>query len=308
MLKRVAAIDIGTNSTRLLIAEADGRNVSSELYRQSVITRLGQGVQAAGRLAPEAIERTLAVVRDYAHIVRTRQVKEIKAVATSAVRDASNADDLLIPAGESLGAIPETISGESEAAFTYQGVFSDSETAAMGTDFMVIDIGSGSTEIVIGDGNRPFSIKSLQLGCVCLTETFFNSDPPGPDNILALRLHVRERLGQSFSKTIKNGIIGVAVAGTPTSLAAMDLRLVNYDRDKVHRYRLTRDAVADRLSRLSLLPLPARQKIVGLEPDRADVIVSGAAILLEIMIFFGLRSVMVSERDILDGLAISAAI
>lgn len=301
----VAAIDIGTNSTRLTVAEVDSGIIAKELYRQTVITRLGRGVNKTGRLSAEAVERTLEVLRKYAEIAGSRQAVVIKAVATSAMRDAANAADLLDPALEILKVRPEIIAGEDEAAFTYKGVLSDQITRALGRKFLVIDIGGGSTEISVGDDRRPESLKSLPLGCVRLTEAFFKSDPPLKDEQTALTLHVRRSLEANFSPAIGSGAVPIAVAGTPTSLAAIELKLAVYDRDKVHRYKLTRDNVARHLERLAALPLAGRKAIVGLEPDRADVIVSGAAILLEIMTFFDFNYVLVSERDILDGVALS---
>lgn len=302
----VAAIDIGTNSTRLMVAEVDNGIISRELYRQAVITRLGRGVGDTGRLSEAAVRRTLEVLQDYAVITRSRQAVVIKAVATSAMRDAANAADLLDPALKVLGVRPEIIAGEAEAAFTYRGVLSDEASRALGNKFLVIDIGGGSTEIIIGDDRQPESLKSLPLGCVRLTEALFKSDPPQQDEVTALRLHVRQSLADNFNRAVAAGAVPIAVAGTPTSLAAIELNLAVYDRDKVHRYRLTRDNVSRHLEELASLPLAGRQAIVGLEPDRADVIISGAAILLEIMTFFDFDYILVSERDILDGVALEA--
>ena len=301
----VAAIDIGTNSTRLMVAEVNGGIIVREIYRQAVITRLGRGVGMTGRLSDAAVLRTLEVLRDYAEIASSREAVVIKAVATSAMRDAANASDLLVPALEILKVKPEIIAGEDEAAFTYRGVLSDRATRALGQKFLVIDIGGGSTEIILGDNQRPESLKSLPLGCVRLTEALFKSDPPLPGEITALTLHVRRSLKDNFSRGVGAGAVPIAVAGTPTSLAAIELNLAVYDRDKVHRYKLTRDNVAGHLAGLASLPLAGRKAIVGLEPDRADVIISGAAILLEIMTFFDFDYVLVSERDILDGVALS---
>lgn len=301
----VAAIDIGTNSTRLLVAEVNDGVITKELYRQSVITRLGRGVNGAGRLSAPAVERTLEVLRDYAKIAGARQADAIRAVATSAMRDAGNAADLLVPAVEILNVMPEIIAGEDEAALTYKGVLADEDTRALGPKFLVIDIGGGSTEIVLGDDQGPKRLRSLPLGCVRLTEAFFTADPPPPGEITALRLNVRRSLDDNFSHAVGAGAVPIAVAGTPTSLAAIELKLAVYDRDKVHRYKLSRDTIARQLEMLASLPLAGRKEIVGLEPDRADVIISGAAILLEIMTFFKFDYVLVSERDILDGVALS---
>ncbi len=303
---RVAAIDIGTNSTRLLIAETDGVAIERELYRQTVITRLGQEVHATSHLKAEAVARTISALKEYAKIAADYKVEVTAAVATSAVRDADNFIDLLAPAAKTIGATPEIIPGETEARLTYAGVMAHGNTRTLGATFLVIDIGGGSTEIIFGNRQRPELLNSLPLGCVRLTETFFGYDPPPAGAITALRLHVRRVLSDSFSRLIGVNTIPIAVAGTPTSLAAIALKLEKYDRAKVHGYRLTRLEVIGQLETLARAPLHERQNVVGLEPQRADVIVAGAAILLEIMTFFDFEHVFVSEYDILDGIALGA--
>jgi len=305
---RVAAIDIGTNSTRLLVAETESGAVTREITRRTAITRLGQGVHASSHLKREAIDRTLSVIKDYSEIAITHQVDIVKAVATSAMRDADNASDLLIPAFEILKVVPKIIAGESEATLTYRGVLSDPLTMELGKVFLVIDIGGGSTEIIFGDRRAPEILNSLPLGCVRLTETFFASDPPPIGEIMALRLHVRRVLSDNFSRLIGLEVVPLAVAGTPTTLASIEMKMAEYDRERVHRFQLTRGTVIRALEALMAVPLSRRQTIVGLEPQRADVIIAGAAILLEIMTFFDFDHVFVSEHDILDGIALAASI
>lgn len=305
---KVAAIDIGTNSTRLLVAETEIGAVTREITRRTAITRLGQGVHASSHLRREAIERTLSVIKEYGDIAGAHEVDTIKAVATSAMRDADNTGDLLIPAFEILKVVPKIIAGESEATLTYRGVLSDPLTVELGSVFLVIDIGGGSTEIIFGDKRGPEILNSLPLGCVRLTETFIASDPPPFGEITALRLYVRRILGDNFSRLIGVNVVPLAVAGTPTTLASIEMKMSEYDRERVHRFRLTRGTVIRALETLTAVPLTQRQDIIGLEPERADVIIAGAAILLEIMTFFDFEHVFVSERDILDGIALAASI
>lgn len=302
---RVAAIDIGTNSTRLLVAETDGATITEEIYRETIITRLGRGVHIAGRLEPQAIERTLAALRRFAAAVREHEVDSIKAIATSAVRDCDNAQDLLAPALELLTTAPQIITGETEGALTYRGVLSDAATKKLGSVYFIVDIGGGSTEIIVGDKAEPSLVKSLPIGCVRLTEAFLSDDPPPKTAIADLTERVDRILASEFSLDAARSAVPLAVAGTATTLTSIELGLIKYDRNRVHGYRLGRDTVERLLSRLSAQPQAGREKIVGLEPARADVIVAGASILLAIMDFFDFDHVLVSERDILDGLALS---
>ncbi len=302
---KIAAIDIGTNSTRILVAKSDEHNLISEIHRSTTITRLGAGFGAGGMLQPEAIERTLAVLREYAAIASESEVDFTAAVATAAVREAKNSADFLEPAEKILGRPPRVIDGETEAAFTFAGAISDPFIRRMGHAYLVIDIGGGSTEIARGGRSGQPGAISLPLGCVRLTERFLASDPPRREEMSLAATHVRSLLEASFAGSPDTVRVPVAVAGTATSLASIELALETYDPIKTHRFNLAREMIEEALERLSSMKLVGRQAVTGLEPERADSIVAGAIILFEILSFFKYPAVIVSERDILDGIVIS---
>jgi exopolyphosphatase / guanosine-5'-triphosphate,3'-diphosphate pyrophosphatase len=288
---RVAAIDLGTNTTRLIVADVTDGTVDA-ILRRSTITRLGEGVDARRRLLPLPIARVRNCLSDYRRQLESLGAERALLVATSAVRDAENGEAFLGEIEWSYGFTTRLLSGEEEAELTLRGVGGvDGET-------IVIDIGGGSTEL-IASGAR----VSTELGSVRLTERFLESDPPAAGELedLARAIHsVLEEHDLSADR-------GIGVAGTVTSLAALDLGLVEYDADRVHGHRLSREGVERQLERLAALPLAERREVRGLEPERAPVIVAGAAILLEGMRHLELAEIEVSERDILDGAALEAA-
>lgn len=301
----VAAVDIGTNSTRLLIAERDGRAITRELTRRTTITRLGLGLVRGGALDPRRVEKTIDVLSDYRRLIEESDVRTVAAVATSAMRDADGSAGVLARFTEALGAPVQIISGETEGTLTFDGALSDAGIQALGSTFFVIDIGGGSTEFAKGKaGDRPLT-KSLPLGCVRLTDTYLNTDPPAAEGLAALAAQIKNRLRESFDPDYAGRSQPLAVAGTATSLVAIELGLDTYDRDRVHQYRLMKTSVASLLDRLATLNLVERRRIMGLEPKRAESIVAGAVILLETMDYFHFNHVIVSEKDILDGLALS---
>jgi exopolyphosphatase / guanosine-5'-triphosphate,3'-diphosphate pyrophosphatase len=291
---RVAAIDLGTNTTRLLVAEVNAERVA-EISRRTTITRLGEGVDARRRLLPLPIARVRNVLSDYRRELEALAAERTLAVATSAVRDAENGEAFLGEIEWSYGFTTRLLTGDEEAELTVRGV---GEGAA---DALVVDIGGGSTEL-IGGGTR----ISTELGSVRLTERFLPSDPPTEDELDALAAAARSVLAEQVPEML-TARRAIGVAGTITSLAALDLGLVEYDRDRVHGHRLGDAAVRAQLERLAALPLGERRRVPGLEPERAPVIVAGAIILREVMRHFGLASIEVSERDILDGIALEAA-
>lgn len=303
---KVAAIDIGTNSTRLLIAAVDESGAMEEIARLTTITRLGQGVSDFSLLRDDAINRTVDVLSKYSVVAHDYNVEKIIAVTTSAVRDANNEQAFLDKAREVLGVEPQVISGNQEAHLAYAGVLSDSKIIGANRNLLVTDIGGGSTEIVFGDLQAPIFSTSLPLGCVRLLEDFFQTDPPAPSDIGTLQLHVRRVLESELDTDLGDRFVPVAVAGTASALAAITLKLKIYDPEKVHLFNLSLDNVLDILDKLSVMHLSERREVVGLEPERADVIVAGTAILAEVMDFFGLDHFIISECDILDGLALSA--
>jgi len=305
MGERVAAIDVGTNSTRLLVAEPDpstGRLVTLE--RLMRITRLGKGVDSSRGLDPEAIERTLVVLREYREVMDRLDVARVRMTATSAARDAGNRDDFFGPAEEIIGSAPELITGEEEGRLSFRGATSDLDPAL--GPFLVVDIGGGSTEFIYGT-TEVEGVLSCDVGCVRLTEKYLHSDPPGPDELtqcLSLtEVHLkdvkREIPGSVDAKTF------VGLAGTITTAAAVELGLQEYDRDRIHHFHLTKAAAEDVFRTLATESYDDRIHNPGLEKERADVIVGGMCVLVQIMRDFGFNECLVSEADILDGLAAS---
>lgn len=299
--KRLAAVDIGTNSTRLLVADANGREAPlSTLDRRMTITRLGQGVNATRRLHPDAVDRTLAVLAEYRHTLDEVGVEGVRATATSAVRDATNREDFLLPAKGILGTTPEVLTGEEEGRLTFLGATAGLRDPA---PYLVVDIGGGSTEFIVGT-SEPESLMSIDVGCVRLTEAYLHSDPPAPEelsqaiSVVGLHLDDVDRLlpGAIDAKTL------IGVAGTVTTVAAVELGLPEYDSDALHHFRLTHAAAEDVFRTLATEPADARRHNPGLEPGRVDVIVGGAIVLVAVMRHFGAEEMLVSEADILDGL------
>jgi len=291
---RVAAIDLGTNTTRLLIADVNAERVE-EISRRTTITRLGEGVDGRRRLLPLPIARVRNVLADYRRELESLGAERTLAAATSAVRDAENGEAFLGEIEWSYGFTTRLLTGEEEAELTLRGV------GEVGHDALVVDIGGGSTEL-IGAGTR----ISTELGSVRLTERFLPSDPPTEDELDALGAATRSVLAEQVPETL-TARRAIGVAGTITSLAALDLGLVEYDRDRVHGHRLGDAAVKAQLERLAALPLTERRRVPGLEPERAPVIVAGAVVLREVLRHFGLASIEASERDILYGIALEAA-
>jgi exopolyphosphatase/guanosine-5'-triphosphate,3'-diphosphate pyrophosphatase len=288
---RVAAIDQGTNTTRLLVADVTDGQVD-EVLRRSTITRLGEGVDARRRLLPLPITRVRNCLADYRRELESLGAERSLLVATSAVRDAENGEAFLGEIEWSYGFTTRLLTGEEEGELTLRGV------GAVDDATVVIDIGGGSTELI---SSR--SRVSTDLGSVRLTERFLESDPPTSSELEALAGAIRSVLEEHDLSAGR----GIGVAGTVTSLAALDLGLVEYDSERVHGHRLGEDAVQAQLDRLAALPLAERREVLGLEPERAPVIVAGAAILLEVMRHLRLPEIKVSERDILDGAALEAA-
>ena len=299
-MSRVAAVDIGTNSTRLLIADG-----TRELARESIVTRLGEGVDRTGRLGEEPQRRVLDVLAGFREQIGAAHGA---AVMTSAVRDAANGAAFAARARHVLGFPARTLSGDEEARLTFLGATS---LRAGDERVLVIDIGGGSTELVLGEGEHVVWHASTQIGVVRHTERHLHSDPPTPRELEALRADVRLTAPEaSEAVTSPKGEAGrvdtaIAVAGTPTQCAAIDLGLEPYDPARVEGHVLTADRLRELLDELSVLPLAERSRTPGLDPARAPVIVAGIAILLEVVDRFDLHSVEASERDILWGLALS---
>lgn len=305
---KLASIDIGTNSTRLMIAEKNGNGLKI-LLRFTEITRLGEEVDKTHLIKPEAAERTLNTLLNYSELIRIEKVGSIRIAATSAMRDAQNSSDFLKKVKEETDFDVEILSGEEEAHLSFSGVtydFRQSNFLANGERILVIDIGGGSTELIVGMPEKEEEIFSLELGCVRLTELFFKSDPPNEIEIKNLIDHIHKSVLPALKSIFKYfPVLVVGVAGTVTTLAAILQKLVVYDSQKIHRFKLKTEEVARLFQELKDKPIVERKKVIGLEPKRADVIVAGAAVLYEILKLLEVEEITVSERDILDGLIIS---
>jgi exopolyphosphatase/guanosine-5'-triphosphate,3'-diphosphate pyrophosphatase len=300
----IAVVDIGTNSTRLLVARVGAGRVE-EQERQSIVTRLGQEVDSTGRLADEAIARVCAVLERYRESIDRHGADTVVALATSAVRDSGNGDEFRARVRERFGFDLRVISGDEEARLTFAGATSSRSDREDPT--LVIDIGGGSTELVTGrPGADPDFHVSTQAGSVRQTERHLHDDPPRPAQLDALRSEVRGIVDRGVPPEVREGVArGIAVAGTATQLAAVD-RGTERTGDRPHGHVLELEAVRGMLERLGSVPLEERRRVPGLDPDRAPTIVAGAAILLEAMEAFGLARVEVSETDILHGAALAA--
>ena len=291
-----AAIDCGTNSTRLLVGGGP-----RPLERLMTITRLGQGVDAERRLAPEAMDRTLAVLRDYRVVMDRHGVERVRMAATSAVRDAANRDEFLDAAEAVIGVPPELLPGDEEGRLSFAGA-----TAGLDPDggpYLVVDIGGGSTEFVVGT-HEPVGVVSVDVGCVRMTEKYLHSDPPSPlelsQAITVLHAYLRD-VKRDLPEVLEARRL-VGLAGTVTTMAAVELGLRQYDPERIHHFVLTRAAAEDVFRTLATERRADRVHNPGLEEERADVIVGGAAVLVTIMRHFDLDECLVSESDILDGL------
>jgi exopolyphosphatase/guanosine-5'-triphosphate,3'-diphosphate pyrophosphatase len=305
-MTRVAVVDIGTNSTRLLVAEVDDGDVS-ELERRSIVTRLGEGLEATGALNEEPRARVLRALDEYAGLIDANDVDIRTAVLTSAVRDACNGAEFTDLVRDRYGLDARTISGDEEARLTYLGATA-ARARGDATPLLVVDIGGGSTELVAGDHGEVTFHVSTQVGVVRHGERHLHHDPPTAEELATLADEARATIEDAVPDDIRAGDRHViAVAGTATMTAAMDLELEPYDSARVEGHRLSLDTLQDQLERLASVPLEERRMTPGLHPDRAPTIVAGVAILTQVLQAFGAAEVEVSDRDILWGRALDAA-
>jgi exopolyphosphatase/guanosine-5'-triphosphate,3'-diphosphate pyrophosphatase len=302
---RVGVVDIGTNSTRLLVAEVDGGTLN-ELDRRTTVTRLGEGLEASGRLSDAAMARVSEALADYREALDGLGAERVVAVATSAMRDAANGPEFRDEIERRFGIDARTISGDEEARLTFLGATAGRDPGAA---TLVIDIGGGSTEFVVGHaGGDPEFHVSTRMGSVRHTERHLHSDPPTAAELAALAEDARAIVEADVPADVRAGVdAGIAVAGTATSLAAIDQELDPYDPERVHGYRLGVASCERLLARLAGLTVAQRREVPGLHPDRAPTIVAGAGILLESMRACGLDGTEVSENDILHGAALAAS-
>jgi len=304
IMMQVAAIDCGTNSIRLLIADIDEAGRIHDVVRLMRIVRLGQGVDRTGEFHPEALERTFAACDDFRNIIAEHRVERIRFVATSATRDARNRDVFINGVVQRLGVSPEVISGAEEADLSFQGALS-ALAPDVARPVLVVDIGGGSTEFVLGV-NSPESSISVDIGCVRMTERHFGDEAPTPDRITAVRLDVREVLKRvADAVPIERAETMVGLAGTVTTVAAMTLNLTEYDPDVLHGCWVSQEQIRDAADRLAAMSRDDRAALGFMHPGRVDVIVGGALVLDEICQAVGLPGAVVSEHDILDGIALS---
>jgi exopolyphosphatase / guanosine-5'-triphosphate,3'-diphosphate pyrophosphatase len=301
---RVAVIDIGTNSTRLLLADVAGSQVE-QVERRTTVTNMGRGVDHTGLICSEAIEDVCAVIADYKARYEEMGADRLIAIATSAVRDASNGEAFIAELRERFGIDARLLTGEEEAHLTYLGATAHRPSDAA---TLVFDIGGGSTELIVGSGSNVGFHTSLQAGTIRQSERHLTSDPPDPHELEDLATDIRHQIERAIdAQPNAKPLHAIAVAGTPTSLAAIDQALEPYDPGRVHGYRLALKRIQRMLSRLSSLPLAERLRVPGLHPGRAPTIVAGTVILVQVMRAFGVEEIEVSELDILHGSALSAA-
>jgi exopolyphosphatase/guanosine-5'-triphosphate,3'-diphosphate pyrophosphatase len=312
---RVAAVDCGTNSIRLLIADVPPEGAHTDLLRRMEVVRLGQGVDATGRLAPEAIERTRRVLVEYGAQARDLGATAVRMVATSATRDAANRADFETMVLDVLGRRPDVVAGTEEAALSFAGATASLDAAATAhgaapprPPFLVVDIGGGSTEFVLGDSAGVRAARSVDVGCVRLTERHLRDDPPTADQIRRSEEDIRAALAQVAADVpVADAATLVGVAGSVTTVAAIALALPAYDPVAIHGSRIPVDAVREVSADLLAATRERRAAMPVMHPGRVDVIGAGALILRVLMDEFGMSEVVVSEHDILDGIALRLA-
>lgn len=313
-MTRVAAVDCGTNSIRLLVADADPETGELvDLDRRMTIVRLGQGVDRTGRLAPEALERTFAACREYAAVIKELGAERLRFVATSASRDAENRDEFVRGVIDILGVEPEVISGDQEAEFSFTGATKElAGSDHLAKPYLVVDIGGGSTEFVVGD-DQVRAARSVDVGCVRMTERHLVvdgkvTDPPTAEQIAAMRADIEAALDLAEETVpLSEARTLVGLAGSVTTVAAIALGLDEYDSARIHHSRIGRDRVKGISDALLKATHEQRAAHPAMHPGRVDVIGAGALVLLSIMERIGAEEVVVSEHDILDGIAWSVA-
>jgi exopolyphosphatase/guanosine-5'-triphosphate,3'-diphosphate pyrophosphatase len=308
MTRRVAAVDCGTNSLRLLVADIDhDRPGLTDVARRMEIVRLGQGVDQTGRLAPEALARTTRVLRDYAEVIADTAADAVRMVATSATRDASNAAEFTRQVKEILGVAPEVLTGSQEAVLSFTGA--TAELAKLPGSVLVTDIGGGSTEFVIGPpGTAAVHAISVDIGCVRMTERHLHGDPPSGAEVAAATADIDAALDAvTGAVPVRQARTLIGLAGSVTTVAGIAMGLPAYDASRIHHARVSAADVHEVAGRLLAQTRAARAAIGVMHPGRVDVIGGGALILDRIMQRFGFGEVLVSEHDILDGIAWSLA-
>ncbi|GAF50766.1 exopolyphosphatase/guanosine-5'-triphosphate,3'-diphosphate pyrophosphatase [Rhodococcus wratislaviensis] len=314
-MTRVAAVDCGTNSIRLLVADVDEHGALRDVRREMRVVRLGQGVDATGRLAPEAIERTRVALSEYAGMIADAGATAVRMVATSATRDASNREDFFSMTREVLGAVipgagAEVITGDEEARLSFNGAVGELDPSQ--GPFVVVDLGGGSTEVVLGDESGVHAAFSTDIGCVRITERCLHDDPPTPAQVEEARAFAQERLDEAFARVpVEQAHTWVGVAGTMTTIAALAEELPEYDAERVHLSRIPMPRLREVCNSLIAMTHTERAALGPMHPGRVDVIGGGAIVTLTLADAFekkaGIDQLVVSEHDILDGIALSIA-
>jgi len=310
MTCRVAAVDCGTNSLRLLVADVDvGRAEMTDVARRMEIVRLGQGVDRTGRLAPEALARTIGVLRDYADVIAGSAARAVRMVATSATRDASNTADFTRQVKEVLGVAPEVLTGSEEAVLSFTGATAELAAGCDSGPFLVADIGGGSTEFVLGEPDeRAVCARSVNIGCVRMTERHLHGDPPAGPEVAAAVADIDAALDTvADAVPVRQARTLIGLAGSVTTVAAIAMGLPGYDAARIHHSRVSAAEVHEVTHGLLAQTHAERAAIPVMHPGRVDVIGGGALVLDRIMQRFGFGEVLVSEHDILDGIAWSLA-
>lgn len=301
-MSRVAAIDCGTNSIRLLIAEFTANGVR-EIDRRMVIVRLGEGIDQTGEFSSDALDRTFAAIDDFAKILSNHEIDGLKFVATSASRDARNRAEFEAGVKARLGVLPEIISGDEEARLSFLGATSELVEAGAAGPFLVVDIGGGSTEFVIGS-TAPDAARSVNIGCVRMTERHLQSDPPTATEIAAATADIDAAIAAALEVVpAVDAAEVIGLAGSVTTVAAMALGLQKYDRNEIHATQLSREQVLSACDRLLHMTRAQRSELPFMHPGRVDVIGAGALVLRQIVLALPQEHLLVSEHDILDGIA-----
>ncbi|MHB8841832.1 MAG: Ppx/GppA phosphatase family protein [Candidatus Aquicultor sp.] len=301
---KIGAIDIGTNSVRLLIAEKNGG--WRDMRRELEITRLGEDVNRTCRIKPEAMERTLAALAKHKDLLERYAVENVRVVATSAMRDAANSADFMAMVKERLGLSIEVIPGEEEGRLTFAGVAGPGSLVTPDELALVVDVGGGSTEYIYGRNGTVFGSTSLNIGSVRLYELFIKHDPPLAGELESAREMIQTSAGPVFEKlAVESPDVVIAVAGTATQLAAIYYGVDPYDPEKIHGSRISVSELSSLIKQLAAMPVEQRRALKGMHPKRADVIVTGALILEETLLGLGFPEMIISEKDILDGIAYS---
>jgi exopolyphosphatase/guanosine-5'-triphosphate,3'-diphosphate pyrophosphatase len=314
-MTRVAALDCGTNSLRLLVADVSGgidpsaAPVLAEVVRRMEIVRLGEGVDRTGRLSDAALARTFGVLDEYAATIASHDVEQVRMVATSATRDASNREAFESGVRERLGVAPEVITGDDEAGLSFEGATAELRGGPQfDSPYLVVDIGGGSTEFVLGDERGPSAARSVDIGCVRMTERHLRDDPPTPHQVDAARADINAAIDVAATTVrLEQASTVVGLAGSVTTVVAIALGLTEYDPDRIHHARISAADVSAVTAHLLAAIRAERAAMPVMHPGRVDVIAGGALVLDTVLSRGGFDSVVASEHDILDGIALSAA-